>query len=113
MTRQGDDLAAQAVLARLGHGSDAARSIGDIAEELRWTRRQVELAVQSLRMQGFPVASGRDGVWIGDAQDMEQTYRYLRGRIASQSVTAWAVRSTLRRMRAVEVKQTTLFGEAA
>lgn len=62
MTRPRDDMAAQAVLSRLGRGRDAARSIGAIQDELGWTRRQVELAIQALRMDGQPVASGGEGI---------------------------------------------------
>ena len=107
-----DDFAVQAVLSRLGHGADAARSIGEVQEELGWTRRQVELAVQQLRLDGHPVASGAAGVWLGDVADMEATYRYLRGRIESQAITAWAVRATLRQMRAAQVDQLQLFDAA-
>lgn len=98
----------------LNRGRDNAESIGSLAERLRLTRRQVEQAVTDLRRAGHPVASGAEGIWLGDAVDMEQTYRTLRGRIESQSVTAWAVRRTLRQMRDRQYQQQTLgFGEAA
>jgi biotin operon repressor len=102
------DFPAQAVLARLGRGKDAARPIGDLQEELGWTRRQVEQAVQSLRLQGFPVCSDGSGIWLGDIADLDATVRSLRGRMVTQYQTYLALRRTLRRMRSVEVKQTSL-----
>lgn len=112
MTGQGDDTARQLVLAQLGWGRDNALPLSAIAERLGWSRRAVEQAVQALRIDGKAVASGSEGVWLGDAADMAATYAYLRGRIVSQSVTAWAVRSTLRRMRAAEVQQLPMFDAA-
>lgn len=106
------DFEAQTVLRVLGRGADHARSIGAIAEELGWTRRQVEQAIQQLRLDGQAVASGALGIWLGDASDLEATFRYLRGRIVSQSVTAWAVRQTMRRMRAAQVHQEQLWPAA-
>lgn len=106
------DFEAQAVLSQLGRGRDAAEPLGAIAERLNWPRRQVEQAINDLRHAGHPVASGAPGVWLGDARDLEETYRYLRGRIVSQSVTAWAVRATLRRMRSADIEQIELFPAA-
>jgi hypothetical protein len=75
----------------------------EVVTALENTRRKV--AQKTHCAQGHP--------WTPDnPADMEQTYRYLRGRIVSQSVTAWAVRATLRRMRAANVQQTELFPAA-
>lgn len=113
MTRQPDDMAAQAVLARLGWGADNALTIGDIAEGLNWPRRAVEQAIQQLRLDGKAVASGSAGVWLTtDAMEMWATYSGLRHRVRSQLITANAVRRTARRMRAGTYYQETLFPAA-
>lgn len=109
------DFPAQTVLARLGWGRDNARFLSDIAEDLGWPRRAVEAAVQALRMHGKAIASDGSGVWLtGDAAELEATFASMRRRIRSQMVTAWAVRSTARRMRGAG-EQLPLFkeGEAA
>lgn len=98
---------------RLGLGRDNAFPIGWFAEHLHLSRREVEQAIQQLRLDGKPIASGPDGVWLtNDPADLWATYSGLRGRIASQSATAWAVRRTLRRMRADAFIQEELFPAA-
>jgi biotin operon repressor len=107
------DFPAQAVLARLGWGRDNAASIGSLAESLQWPRRAIEQAVQDLRLQGKPIASGPAGVWLtADPDELDATYRSLRNRIKSQSVTAWALRSTSKRMRDGSVQATLPWTEA-
>lgn len=111
-----DDFEAQAVLAHLGRGKDAAKPMEAIAEELggSWSYRAVKRAVQRLRVAGSPVAADSRGVWFSDEPaDMEATYRHIRSQIEAQSRTAWACRSTARRMRAAQVEQLTWTGEAA
>ena len=103
---------ADLLLVNLGRGRDRAESLGSLQERLNGPRRSLEQAVTDLRRAGHPVASGSEGIWLGDSKDMEQTYRQLRHRIVSQSVTAWAVRSTLRRMRHAEVQQDELWPAA-
>jgi len=93
---------------------DRAEPLGSLAERLGWARRRVEAAVMELRRMGRPVASDGTGIWVtNSADELAETYRSLRHRIEAQSVTAWAVRSTLRRMRSAEVQQETLWGDAA
>jgi len=101
------------VLVHLGRGRDHAESLGSLQERVGAPRRAIEAAVQSLRLRGLPVASGAEGVWLGDAADVEATLRSLRGRMRSQYQTMLALRKTLRQMRKSDVEQTTLFGEAA
>jgi biotin operon repressor len=114
-TRVTADLAARDLVhVALGAGRDNAEPIGALAERLKLTRRQVEQAVQVLRVDGIPVASGSEGIWLtNDPVELAATLRYLRGRIESQNRTAWAVRSTLRRMQAGRIHQLPLFGDAA
>lgn len=90
-------------------------TIGELAEQLRWPRRMVEQAITDLRLQGRPVCTGPDGVWLArSAKEMEQQYQALRRRYISQALTARAVRATARRMRDAEAKveQRTLWDAA-
>ena len=108
------DLAARDLVhVNLGRGRDNAEPIGLLAEHLHLSRREVEAAVQALRLAGIPVCSGNDGIWLGDVEDVAATYRQLRGRVEAQNRTCWAMRATLRRLRAGQVHQLPLFGEAA
>jgi hypothetical protein len=103
------DLAARDLVhVSLGRGRDNAASLSDIAERLHLTRRQCEQAVQALRLDGIAVASGSDGVWIGDWQDMAATAAMLNGRLVSQVATIKAVEATTGRLRAAQYQQTTL-----
>lgn len=93
-------MAAQTVLAVLGRGADNARSLGAIAEQLGWSRRVVEKAVQALRLDGKAVASGSDGIWLTDAAaELDATHHMLVSRLQAQAATADAVKATADRMR--------------
>lgn len=105
------DMDAQTVLRVIGRGRDAARSLGDFAEEFGWTRRRVERAVHELRQQHQPVCSGPAGVFLGDREDVEATLATLASRLGAIRETYDAMAETLRRMD--DYRQTTLFGEAA
>lgn len=96
---------ADVVFMALGRGRDNAHSLSAIAEDLGIPRRTVEKAVQELRLRGLPVASGTEGVWVGDAADLDATARYLRGRLIAQYQTFLAVRRTAGRMRQSAVQQ--------
>lgn len=110
MTRETDDMAAQAVLRALGRGSDHARTKAEIADELGWTERQVKAAVRDLRLGGWLVLAGNDGYWLeGDPQAW---LKRQRSQIIAMSLTYRSVRSTYRRQQAAAVKQTTLWGAA-
>lgn len=103
------DLAARDLVhVALGSGRDNAEPIGALSERLKLTRRQVEQAVQVLRVDGIPVASGSDGVWLGDAQDMAATAAILRGRLISQYRTLRAVRATTARLARHDYEQTSM-----
>ena len=90
MTRQGDDMAAQAVLSRLGRGLDAAKTKAALADELGWTEREVKRAVRDLRLEGWLVLAGNEGyylegdpsVWmsrqLSQIKAMSKTYRAVR-----------------------------------
>ena len=53
------------LLAHLGNSEAAAKTIGDIAESARVSRREVEAAVQDARLHGVPVVSSSKGLWLG------------------------------------------------
>jgi biotin operon repressor len=109
-----NDVAAQVVFANLGRGADAARSIASIQDQLGWTRRQVELALRALRMEGWPIGSGSSrGVWLADAKELDTTIASLHRRLVSQYLTLRKQRELRAQMRARLIQQTTLFGDAA
>jgi hypothetical protein len=108
------DFPAQAVLASLGWGRDNAYTIGALSEVMGWPRRAVEQAITDLRLNGKAIASDGSGVWLtADPDELDATYRSLRNRIKSQSVTAWALRSTSKRMRDGSVQATLPWETAA
>jgi biotin operon repressor len=91
MTRQGDDMAAQALLARLGRGQDHAKRKAELADELGWTEREVKARVRELRLEGWLVLSGNDGYWLeGDPKAWLQRQR-------SQIFAMWATYRAVRR----------------
>jgi biotin operon repressor len=100
MTAQGDFAVRDLVHVQLGRGRDRAESIGSLAERLQLTRRAVEAAVQSLRLDGIAVASGSEGIWLGDAADMAATASMLLGRFLTQKATYEAVQATAERLAA-------------
>lgn len=73
------------LVAHIGRGRDAARTIGEIAERAGVTRRVVERAVQQARNEGVPVATGPDGVWLATSRtELEQQYSEHRERAMTQ-----------------------------
>ena len=88
------------IYANLRRGRDGARTLGDLAEAMDCPRRVVEAAVQDLRLRGFPVATGREGVWLEETSaGMLEQYRALRARALHQFRTAAAVKRTALRLR--------------
>lgn len=75
--------------------------LGDLAADLGLVRRDVENAVQSLRLQGHPiVASGVRGVCLtDDPARLEQYVQQRRERGVSEYAGTRALRRTARRMR--------------
>lgn len=93
----------QRVLAALQHGR--WQTLGDLASVLRVPRRDVEAAVEALRLHGAPVIAGGEGVKL-TASDMELA-AYIQGRrlrTAAIHRGTMALRSTLRRMKHDEQK---------
>jgi biotin operon repressor len=106
MTRHPDDMAAQALLSRLGRGSDHAKRKAALADELGWTEREVKRVVRELRLDGWLVLSGNDGYWL-DGSPQEWLARQ-RSQIHSMWRTYRAVRRTYRTQ---DTYQETLFSE--
>lgn len=50
-------------------GRDNAVTIGALAEANGITRREVEAFIQQARLDGSPIVSGSDGVWLGTDQE--------------------------------------------
>lgn len=95
----------------LNNSRTHARTIGELAEALRVSRREIEAAVQHARLDGVPIVSGSEGLWIAsDAQEALEAAQALRKRAITQLVTARALRAAGKRMAAV--RQQTLW-EAA
>lgn len=79
---------------------------------LKVPRREVEQAVQSLRLAGHPIVSSGDGIRLSDDPDeVEACARRLMGRLRSQRLTAVAMRRTARRLREPAVLFPDLIGE--
>ena len=94
------------VSALLQRGADHPLLLGDIAESLNTSRRIVEKAVESLRLDGWAICSDGSGVWIGDRADLDATLASLRRRLVNQYRTFLALRRTRRAMG--DYQQTTL-----
>ena len=68
----------------LGRGRDAARSIGDIAEERDVPRRQVERELEEAVRMGLPVVACERGVYLATSPSEARAYaQSLRGRIVA------------------------------
>jgi hypothetical protein len=97
----------------LPRGRDNARTYADLADDYGTTPRAVQAEVQERRLAGEPIASSEDGVWLtDDPAELLATFDALRRRVTSQMRTAWAVRSTARRLRADDYEQTEMFTAA-
>jgi biotin operon repressor len=87
-------------------------TISQIAEDMKVSRRQVEHAIEQLRLDGTPICTGSPGVWL--SQSAPELYAHaerLRSRAIHVLLGARALRATARRHE--RVQQTTLFGDAA
>lgn len=72
-----------------------------LAERMGITQRTVEELVQLERLSGAPILSDADGYRVAlDPAELEAQSRRLRIRAAHQFVTARAVRTTAKRMKA-------------
>jgi hypothetical protein len=99
------------VRTRLMYGRDRARTIGELQEQLGTSRRIVERAIEQSRLEGFPVISDGDGVYLAQtAEEVRACADRLNRRLVTQYKTVRAMRRTAQRMRAAAYVQTSLFG---
>jgi predicted transcriptional regulator len=71
----------------------------DLAHWLNVPRRDVELAVQALRLAGEPIVSDGNGLrYSTDPAEVRECAQRLRSRLATQAVTTRAMLRTARRM---------------
>ena len=79
-----------------------ARTIGELAEALNLPRREIEAAVQAARLDGVPIVSGSEGLWIASTPlEALEAAQALRRRAITQLVTARALRAAGKRMAAI------------
>lgn len=75
----------------LNVGRDHARTIGELAETLNVPRRSVEESIQSARLDGVPIISGSEGVWLGTDEEALAWCERQRSRAIHLMETAQAV----------------------
>jgi biotin operon repressor len=91
------------VLATL-QASNAPRTIADLEQATGIPRREVEAALQALRLAGEPIGSGSRGVWlVRTAQEAREMAQRLRERAETQLATAGALAATADEMAAAEM----------
>jgi biotin operon repressor len=97
---------------RLNWERDRARTIGDLAEDMNVSRRQIEKAVETLRQSGAPICSGSEGIWLTQSGvELMAQYRALRRRALHQLSNLRSLQRTARAM--AGTRQETLWGDAA
>lgn len=75
-------------------------TIGELCSQLRKSRREVEEAVEFLRLRGEPIVAGNDGLHLTEDPDELTAYvEARRRRMASIYLGSRALRRTLRYMR--------------
>jgi hypothetical protein len=86
------------VKVRLGYGRDRARTLGDLAEAMGTSRRCVEKAIETLRLEGVEVCTGSDGAWLSrDPLELRRHAGALRSRAARIFAGANALEATAAR----------------
>lgn len=85
-------------------------TIDELATHLDVSRREIEKAVQELRLAGNPIWSGPAGVRMAaTADELRESNERLHGRLREQYRTLRASQLTERRMRAAPVVELTLW----
>jgi predicted DNA-binding transcriptional regulator YafY len=73
-------------------GRDSAVTLGELADALRVSRRQVEQAIHDARLAGVPIVTGSEGAWLATtAQEAREAASRLRDRAIHQLATAQAL----------------------
>lgn len=74
-------------------------TLRDLAMWTHLPRRDVEAAVQALRLSGQPIVSSAEGIRLSsDPDEVRECATALRRRLTSQAITARAMLRTARRM---------------
>jgi hypothetical protein len=72
------------MMQHLGRGADAAKSIGQLAEDMNLHRRSVETLLEGMVKSGIPVIANHRGVYLAQTpQEARQYAESLRGRIGA------------------------------
>lgn len=88
------------------------RTLDELRLSLHVSRREVEAAVEALRLSGEPIVGGNDGLHLTtDPDELAAYVEARRRRLATIYRGNRALRSTVRRLR--ERVDLTLFGEIA
>lgn len=68
----------------LPRGRDNAKSIGELAESARISRRKCEKTLESLVLSGIPIVACENGVYVTDSPQEARAYaQSLKGRIVA------------------------------
>jgi biotin operon repressor len=88
-------------------GRDSAVTLGELADALRISRRQVEQAIHDARLGGVPIVTGSEGAWLATGpQEARSAASRLRDRAIHQLATAQALE---RAADSLETRQETLW----
>lgn len=86
------------------------KTIRVLAEDTGWTRREVELEINRLRLDGVPLVTDGDGVRFAQTADEARLCATrLRQRAIHQLLTSRALRRAAQRMAAREQEQGSLW----
>lgn len=93
----------------LNVGRDHARTIADLAEALNVSRREIEASVQAARLDGVPIVSGSEGLWLGTDDEALAWCERQRSRGITLMESAQGVQRGVERRRAIREGQGTLW----
>ena len=87
------------IRARLFYGHDKPRTLSDLAEQLRVSRRVVEKAIEESVLNGAPIVTGSDGAWLTTSpSELEAAAAALDARALRIMGRAKALRATAARI---------------
>jgi biotin operon repressor len=83
-----------------------ARTIGELAESLRVSRREIEKAAQDARLEGVPIVSASEGLWLGNDEEALAWCEKQRNRAIHLMESAQGVQRGVEARRAIRAGQT-------
>jgi predicted DNA-binding transcriptional regulator YafY len=89
----------------LNNSRDHARTIGELSESLKVSRREVEQAVQDARLDGVPIVSASEGLWIGTDEEALAWCEKQRSRAIHLMESAQGVQRGVEARRAIRAGQ--------